>query len=48
MYGTSYPISKTRDKPDHFIFHVKTNDVPSDKNTENIAKPIVDLAISVK
>ena len=33
--------------PDHIIFHVGTNDVPSEKTPQVIAKPIVDLAKSV-
>ena len=37
-----------RDKPDHIIFHVGTNDIPSDKDAGDIAKSIVDLAMSAK
>ena len=37
-----------RDKPDHVIFHAGTKDIPSDKDPGNIAKSIVDLAISPK
>ena len=37
-----------RDKPDHIIFHVGTNDIPSDKDAGDIAKSVVDLAISAK
>ena len=37
-----------RDKPDHIIFHVGTNDIPLDKYVADIAKSIVDLAISAK
>ena len=33
-----------QDKPDHIIFHVGTNDIPSDKDAGDIAKSIVDLA----
>ena len=34
-----------RDKtPDHIIMHVGTNDLNSEKNTEKVAKSIVDLA----
>ena len=31
--------------PDHFILHVGTNDLPSDKSSEEIARSIIDLAI---
>ena len=37
-----------RDKPDHIIFHVGTNDIPSDKDAGDIAKSIVDLVMSAK
>ena len=37
-----------RDKPDHVIFHVGTNDIPSDKDAGDIAKSIVDLVMSAK
>ena len=37
-----------RDKPDHIIFHVGTNDIPSDKDAGDIAKSIVDLAMPTK
>ena len=37
-----------RDKPDHIIFHVVTNDIPSDKDAGDIGKSIVDLAMSEK
>ena len=37
-----------RDKPDHIIFHVGTNDIPLDKDAGDIAKSIIDLAMSVK
>ena len=36
------------DKPDHIIFHVGTNGIPSDEDAGDIAKSIVDLAISAK
>ena len=42
MVGHVKPI--IRDKPDHIIFHVGTNDIPSDKDAGDIAKSIVDLA----
>ena len=37
-----------RDKPDHIIFHVSTNDIPYEKDAGDVAKPIVDLAMSAK
>ena len=37
-----------RDKPDHIIFHVGTNDIPSDKDAGDTAKSIVDLTMSAK
>ena len=37
-----------RDKPDHIIFHVGTNDISSDKDAGDIAKSIVDLTMSAK
>ena len=36
------------DKPDHIIFHVGTNGIPSGEDAGDIAKSIVDLAISAK
>ena len=36
------------DKPDHIIFHVGTNGIPSDEDAGDIAKSIADLAISAK
>ena len=38
----------TREKPDHIILHVGTNDLNSDKPSNLIAKSIVDLAITLK
>ena len=35
-----------RDKPDHIIFYVETNDIPSDKDAADIVKSIFDLAMS--
>ena len=37
-----------RDKPNQIIFHVVTDEIPSDKDPRNIAKSIVDLAMSAK
>ena len=33
----------TRNKPDHIIFHLGADDIPSDKDAEDIAKSTVDL-----
>ena len=35
-------------KPDHIIFYVGTNDIPSDKDSGDIAKSFVDPAMSPK
>ena len=37
-----------RDKPDHIIFHVGTNDIPSYKDAGDISKSILDLAMCAK
>ena len=37
-----------RDKPDHIIFHIGTNDIPSNKNSEDIANSIIELVLSSK
>ena len=37
-----------RSSPDHFILHIGTNDLSSDKSSEEIAKSIIDLATSIK
>ena len=37
-----------KDNPDHVIFRIGTNDVPSDKSAEDIAKSIVELVLSAK
>ena len=36
------------EKPDHIILHTGTNDLRSEKTSSNIAKSIVDLAMSLK
>ena len=36
------------DKQDHIVFHVGTNDIPSGKETEDIAKLIVSLVMCAK
>ena len=37
-----------RSSPDYFILHVGTNDLPSNKSPEEIARSITDLATSIK
>ena len=37
-----------REKPDHTILHVGTNDLNSDRPSDLIAKSVVDLAITLK
>ena len=37
-----------RSSPDHFILHVGTNDLSSDKSPEEIARSNIDLATSIK
>ena len=37
-----------RDKPDHIIFHIDTNNTPSNKNSEDIANSIIELVLSAK
>ena len=37
-----------RDKHDHIIFHIGTNDIPSNKNSEDIANSIIELVLSAK
>ena len=37
-----------RDKPDHIIFHIGTNEFPSNKNREVIANSIIKLVLSAK
>ena len=37
-----------RSSPVHFILHVGTNDLPSDKLSEEIARSIIDLPTSIK
>ena len=40
--------TSVRSSPDHFILHVGTNDLSSDKSPEEIARSIIDLATSIK
>ena len=37
-----------REKPDHIVFHVGTNDLVSDRPPDLIAKSIVDVSSSMK
>ena len=37
-----------RENPDHFVLHVGTNDLDSDRSPDLIAKSIVDVASSLK
>lgn len=43
-----YVKPSVRDSPDHFILHVGTNDLSSDKSPEEIARSKIDLATSIK
>ena len=43
-----YVKPSVRSSPDHFILHVGTNDLSSDKSSEEIARSITDLAILIK
>ena len=44
----NYMKSSLRNTPNHFILHVRTNDLNSNQTSEVIAKEIVDLATSIK
>ena len=43
-----YVKPSVRKSPDHFILHVGTNDLSSNKSSEEIARSITDLATSIK
>ena len=43
-----YKKPSVRDKPDHFIIHVGTNDLNSEMSPKQIAESIVDLAMSLR
>ena len=45
---SDYVKPSARSSPDHFIWHVGTNDLSSDKSPEEIARSIIDLAASIK
>ena len=47
-YMHDYVKPSVRSSLDHFILHVGTNDLSSDKSPEEIARSIIDLATSVK
>ena len=46
MHDYQKPL--VRSSPDHFILHVGTNDLLSNKSPEEIARSITDLATSIK
>ena len=43
-----YMKPSLRNPPDHFILHVGTNDLSSDKSTHKIAESIINLACQLK
>ena len=43
-----YKKPSVKDKPDHFIIHVETNNLNSEVSPKSIAESIVDLAMSLK
>ena len=43
-----YVKPSVRSSPDHFVLHVGTNDLSSDKSSEEIARSIIDLATLIK
>ena len=43
-----YVKPSVRSNPDHFILHVGTNDLSSDKSSEEIARSIIDLLTLIK
>ena len=45
---TDYRNPPLRDSPDHFILHVGTNGLSSDKSSEEITRSTIDLATSIK
>ena len=44
----NYVKPSVRSSPDHFILHVRTNNLLPDKSPEEIARSIIDLATSIK
>ena len=48
MYGSGYIKPSIRARPNHFIFHVGTNDLNSNRPPDKIAKAIIDLASELK
>ena len=47
-YMNDYVKPSVRSSSDHFILHLGTNDLSSDKSSEGIARSIIDLATSIK
>ena len=43
-----YMKSSLRENPDHFILHVRANDLITERSSELLAKSIVDLCHNVK
>ena len=46
MYEKPHKVN--REKPDHIVLHMGTNDLVSDRPPDLIAKPIVNVASSMK
>ena len=44
----NYVKPSVRSSPDHFILHISTNDLSSDKSLEEIVRSIIDLGTSIK
>ena len=44
----NYVNPSVRSSPNHFIFHVGTNDLSSNKSPEEIARSITDLALTLQ
>ena len=44
----NYVNPSVRSSPNHFIFHVGTNDLSPNKSTEEIARSIIDLALTLQ
>ena len=47
-YMEDYMKPSLRNLPDHFILHVVTNDLSSEKSSTEIAKSIINLACRLK
>ena len=48
VWKTTYNLKKLREKPNHIVLHVSTNDLVSDQPPDWIAKLIVDVASAMK